>query len=113
MELEEDVNLIIIPGDGHCIANCFATRFTQPLDKLLDLLEKEFRDNISTYKRIKESDLTKITCDDNGAYIGSKNVKTHYLVEDIDQTLIAKKVHKSDKSFFINKRQDRLILKQR
>ena len=49
VELENNLNLIIIPGDGHCIANCFAVYFDTPLDKVLDLLDKEFRENISKY----------------------------------------------------------------
>ena len=49
VELEDNVNVIIIPGDGHCIANCFAVHFDTPLDKVLDLLDKEFRENISKY----------------------------------------------------------------
>ena len=54
---------------------------------------------------VKEDNLEKITCDDNGAYLNSRNVKTHYLVEELDGTLRAKKVHKSDDGHFINKRQ--------
>lgn len=69
----------------------------------LDAPLKNVREN-KVYT-VKESDLKKITCDDNGAYIGSKNVTTHYLVEDIDQILTAKKVHKSDDSYYINIRQ--------
>ena len=34
VELEDNLNLIIIPGNGHCIANCFAVHFDTPLDKL-------------------------------------------------------------------------------
>ena len=33
---------------------------------------------------VKEDNLEKITCDDNGAYLNSRNVKTHYLVEELD-----------------------------
>lgn len=54
IEIEKDVNLVVIPGDGHCIANCFAIRFDKPLDMVLDLLDKEFRENISTYANFSE-----------------------------------------------------------
>ena len=54
---------------------------------------------------VKEDNIKKITCDDNGAYLNSRNVKTHYLVEELDGTLGAKKVHKSHDGYFINKRQ--------
>ena len=53
---------------------------------------------------VKEDNTEKITCDDNGACLNSRNVKTHYLVEELDGTLRAKKVHDSDDSYFINKR---------
>ena len=54
---------------------------------------------------VKEDNLEKITYDDNGAYLNSRNVKTHYLVEELDGSLRAKKVHKPDDGYFINKRQ--------
>ena len=54
---------------------------------------------------VKEDNLEKITCNDNGAYLNSRNAKTHYLVEKLDGTLRAMEVHKSDDGYFINKRQ--------
>ena len=54
---------------------------------------------------VKRDDFEKITCDSNGAYLNSRNVKTYYLVEEFDGTLRAKKVHQSDDGCFINKRQ--------
>ena len=54
---------------------------------------------------VKEHNLENITSGDNGAYLNSRNVKTHYLVEELDGTFRAKKVHKSDDYYFINKRQ--------
>ena len=54
---------------------------------------------------VKENNLEKITCDDNGAYMNSRNVKTHYFVEESDGKILAKKVHKSDNGYFINERQ--------
>ena len=39
-----------IPGDGHCITNCFAIHFDEPLDTVLDRLDNEFRENISFYR---------------------------------------------------------------
>ena len=43
---------------------------------------------------VKENNLEKITCDDNGAYMNSRNVKTHYFVEESDGKILVKKVHK-------------------
>ena len=60
VELEDNLNVIIIPGDVHCIANCFAVHFDTPLDKVLDLLDKEFRENISKYSDFSEYDDDKI-----------------------------------------------------
>ena len=60
VELKDDLNVIIIPGDGHCIANCFAVHFDKPLDRVLDLLDKEFRENISKYSDFPEYDDDKI-----------------------------------------------------
>ena len=56
VELEDNFNLVIIPGDGHCIANCFAVHFNTSLDKVLDLLDKEFRENIIKYSDFSEYD---------------------------------------------------------
>ena len=60
VELEDNLNVIIIPGDVHCIGNCFAVHFDTPLDKVLDLLDKEFRENISKYSDFSEYDDDKI-----------------------------------------------------
>ena len=71
------------------------TKFQRPL--------KYVREN-KVYT-VKEDNPEKITCDDNGACLNSRNVKTHCLVEELDGTLQAKKVHESDDGYFINKRQ--------
>ena len=34
LEPEENLNRELIPGDGHCIANCSALHFQENLDKL-------------------------------------------------------------------------------
>ena len=39
---------------------------------------------------VKEDNLEEITYDDNGAYLNSRNVKTHFLVVELDETLRAK-----------------------
>ena len=49
-KVENEEFIEIIPGDGHCIANCFARHFKEPLDKVLDRLDSEFRQNITFYK---------------------------------------------------------------
>ena len=54
---------------------------------------------------VKEDNFEKVAYDDNGVYLNSRNVKTHYLVEELDGSLRAKKVHKPDDGYFINKRQ--------
>ena len=54
---------------------------------------------------VKEDILKKITCDERGAYLNLRNVKTHYLVAELHGTLQAKKVHKFDNVSFLNKRQ--------
>ena len=46
LESEETPNRIKIPGDGHCIANCFAVHFKENLDKVLDKLDTEFHSNL-------------------------------------------------------------------
>ena len=50
IEYEEGFSFKSIRGDGHCIANCFATHFKEPLDRVLDRLDSEFRENITFYK---------------------------------------------------------------
>ena len=49
IETDEDFSLTLIPGDGHCIANCFAVHYKMELDKVLDLLDTDFRENTSVY----------------------------------------------------------------
>ena len=49
LEYEEGLRIKNIPGNGHCIANCFATHFKEPLDRILDRLDSEFRENITFY----------------------------------------------------------------
>ena len=41
---DNNVHLRKIPGDGHCIANCFVVHFDEPLDRVLDRLDNEFRE---------------------------------------------------------------------
>ena len=47
---DNNFHLRKIPGDGHCTANCFAAHFDEPLDRVLDFLDNEFRENISFYR---------------------------------------------------------------
>ena len=54
VEVEDNLNLIINAGDGHCIVNCFGVHFDTALDKVLDLLDKEFRENRSKYSDFSE-----------------------------------------------------------
>ena len=41
----EGFSIKSIRGDGHCIANCFATHFEEPLDRVLDRLDSEFNED--------------------------------------------------------------------
>ena len=50
LEYEECFRIKSIRGGGHCIANCFATHFKEPLDRVLDHLDSEFRENITFTK---------------------------------------------------------------
>ena len=54
LEPKETPNRIKIPGDGHCIANCFAVHFKENLDKVLDKLDAEFRSNLEEYRKYSE-----------------------------------------------------------
>lgn len=51
---EQNFNLMRVAGDGHCIANCFSIYFDEPLDMVLDNLDKEFRQNISIYEEFSD-----------------------------------------------------------
>ena len=42
LEYEEGFRIKNIPGNGHYIANCFATHFKEPLDRVLNRLDSEF-----------------------------------------------------------------------
>ena len=50
IEYEKGFRIKSIPGDGNCIANCFATHFKESLDRVLDRLDSKFRENIAFYK---------------------------------------------------------------
>ena len=54
LEYEEGFSIKSIRGDRHCTANCFATHFKEPLDRVLDRLDSEFRENITFYKDFSE-----------------------------------------------------------
>ena len=54
LEYEESFRIKSIPGNGNCKANCFATHFKEPLDRVLDCLDSEFRENITFYKDFSE-----------------------------------------------------------
>ena len=43
-----------IRGDGHCIGTCFVTHFKEPLDRILERLDLEFREYITFYKDFSE-----------------------------------------------------------
>ena len=42
---DEGLSLRTIPDDGHCIATCFAVHSNEQLDRVLDRLDTEFREN--------------------------------------------------------------------
>ena len=50
IETDKDFPMMLILGDGLCIiTNFFAVHFKMELDKFLDLLDTEFRENVSVY----------------------------------------------------------------
>ena len=49
-----------MPGDGHCIANCFAVHFEENHDKILDKLDTEFRIDLQKYRQFSECSTDKI-----------------------------------------------------
>ena len=50
----------LIPGDGHCIANCFAVHFEENRDKVLDKLDTEFGINLQKFRQFSECSTDKI-----------------------------------------------------
>ena len=51
-----DLDLEIVPGDGHCISHCFARHFVEPLNVILKRLKSEFHKNIDIiYKEFSVS----------------------------------------------------------
>ena len=56
LEKEENVNFIVktIPGDSHCIANCFSMFFGKDSSEILSLLWNEFQENFHLYMRFSE-----------------------------------------------------------
>ena len=61
LEPEEILHRKLIPGDGHCIANCFAVYFEETLDKVVDKLNTEFGINLQKYRNFSECSTEKIT----------------------------------------------------
>ena len=51
LELEENLHRKLIPGDGHCIANCFTLHIEDNLDKVSDKLYTEFPLNLQKYRQ--------------------------------------------------------------
>ena len=60
LEKEDNVSFTVktIPGDGHCIVNCFSTFFGKDSSKILSLLWNEFQENIQLYVGFSEYDST-------------------------------------------------------
>ena len=54
LEYRESFRIKSICGDGYCIANCFTTYFREPLDRVLDRLDSEYRENFTFYKDLSE-----------------------------------------------------------
>ena len=61
LELAENLHRKLVPGDGHCIANCFAAHFEENLDKTLDKLDTEFGINLQKYRQFSKYRTEKIT----------------------------------------------------
>ena len=60
LESEENLYRKLIPGDGPCIANCFAVNFEKNLDKVLDKSDTEFQINLQKYRQFSEYNTKKI-----------------------------------------------------
>ena len=60
LEPEENLHRKLIPGDEHCIANCFAVHFEENLDKVLDKLDTKFQINLQKYRQFSEYSIKKI-----------------------------------------------------
>ena len=60
LEKNNNVSFIVktIPGDDHCIVNCFSTFFGKDSSKILSLLWNEFQENIQLYMGFSEYDST-------------------------------------------------------
>ena len=60
LEKEENVNFTVktIPGDGHCIVNCFSMFFGKDSSEILSLLWNEFQENIHLYMGFSEYNST-------------------------------------------------------
>ena len=54
-EEEGDLELVIVPGDGHCISHCFSKHFNQPLNEVLKCLKNEFISNLQHYEEFSLS----------------------------------------------------------
>ena len=49
-EEQGDLELVIIPGDGHCISH-----FNQPLNEVLKCLKNDFISNVQHYEEFSDS----------------------------------------------------------
>ena len=54
-EEQGDLELAIVPGDGHCISHCFSKHFNQPLNEVLKCLKNEFISNLQHYEEFSDS----------------------------------------------------------
>ena len=61
LEPKENKHRKSIPGDGHCIANCFAVHFEETRDRVLDKLDTEFGINLQKYRQFSKCSTEKIT----------------------------------------------------
>ena len=43
-----------VPGDGHCIVNCFSTFFGKVISEVLNELWQEFHNNVEEYMKFRE-----------------------------------------------------------
>ena len=43
-----------VPGDGHCIVNCFSTFFGKATSEVLNVLWQEFHNNVEEYMKFGE-----------------------------------------------------------
>ena len=88
LEKEENVNFTVktIPGDGHCIVNCFSMFFGKDSSEILSLLWNEFQENSHLWMGFSEYNSTEELLKSLEEYIFNKRY-SHDTVDLVFETL--------------------------